>query len=361
MSDAITNTDLDATPRPRIVAEVVRQHVEQAAFFWAQRDTLMMADPPDMVAVAGIDKRLEANLDGIRIAGSDAWSFIFAAYEDFPQKGELFVFAWAACEQADPKRIAEAVEMGRQAADRAPGLVGALAWHKAQTIASLVRDWIGTHDAFKRYLGVSACIGHNVDPKQMLGRLVRDPDAGVRAAALRLAGTLKRTDLVGEMTYALDDADEAPRFWAAWALTQLGSGDLGSPALRKTAVSGGPDALTALRSAVKAAPDKDVRAWLGGLLKVPETAPLAVRGSGMLGDRTLLHWLIHQMRVPTLAAAAGSAFLELYPEAREDGQLFSVETSLLGQAFADHFDDDPPFLPVADKVKDWAKERKLLD
>ncbi|TIV74214.1 MAG: hypothetical protein E5V93_16590 [Mesorhizobium sp.] len=81
----------------------------------------------------------------------------------------------------------------------------------------------------------------------------------------------------------------------------------------------------------------------------------------MLGDRTLLHWLIHQMRVPTLAAAAGSAFLELYPEAHEDGQLFSVETSLLGQAFADHFDDDPPFLPVADKVKDWAKERKLLD
>lgn len=352
---------LAAMQRPLIVAEVVRQHAEQAAFLWGQRDTLMMADPPDMVAVAGVDKRLEANLDGLRIAADAAWPFIVEAYEDFPQKGELFLFAWMAIERNDANRIAEAVELGRGAGDGARGLVGALAWHKPGTIAPLVRDWIGAQDAFKRCLGVSACIGHDVDPKQMLSRLVRDPDACVRATSLHLAGTLRRTDLLAEMTDALDDAEEAPRLWAAWALAALGSGDLAGPSLRQVAVAGGPDATTALRAAIKAGPDKDVRAWLGGLLKAPETAPLAVRGSGMLGDRALLHWLIHQMRVPALAAAAGTAFLELYPEARDDGQLFSVEASLLGPAFTDHFDDDPPFLPVADKVKDWAKARNLLD
>ncbi|MFE0018414.1 HEAT repeat domain-containing protein [Mesorhizobium sp. NPDC059054] len=359
MSKTMWRADLNPTLRP-VVSDVVRQHVEQAAFLWAQRDTLMMAELPDLKAVAGVDKRLEANLDALRIAGSAGWPFILAAYEDFPQKGELFLFTWFAIEQADRKRIAEAVELGRQS-ENGRGVVGALIWHKPQTIGPLVRDWIGAQDAFQRFLGASACMGHKVDPKQMLARLVCDPDTRVRAVALRLAGTLRRTDLVAEIAACLDDIDEPPRLWACWALAELGSGDLATAGLRKVAVAGGPEAMIALRAAIKAAPDKDVRAWLVELLKSPETAPLAVRGSGMLGDRGLLHWLIRQMRVPALAAPAGAAFLELFTEAREDGRLFSIESSLLGQAFADHFDGDPPFLPVADNVKDWAKERNLLD
>ncbi|MER8433109.1 HEAT repeat domain-containing protein [Mesorhizobium caraganae] len=344
-----------------IVPVIVRQHADQAAFFWAQRDTLMMADPPDIPVVVSVDRRLEGNLDGLRIAGPAAWPFVVAAYEDFPEKGEMFLYAWMAIEQNDSRRLAKAVELGRKSQDDARGLVGALAWHRPETIAVEVRDWIGAQDAFRRFLGVSACLGHGVDPKQMLARLVHDPDARVRATSLRLAGKLKRTDLIHELAAALNNADELTRFWAAWALTELGSGDLASPELRKVAVGGSADAMTALRAAVKAAPDKDVRAWMGGLLKSPETAPLAVRGAGMLGDRNILHWLIHQMRDPSLARAAGVAFLELYPEAREDGRLFSVETARLGKSFADHFDDDPPYLPVADSVKDWAKIRNLLE
>ena len=58
----------------RIIPDVVREHVELAAFQWAQRDTLAHADPPAAPEViAGIDARLEANLDAIRIAGAAAW------------------------------------------------------------------------------------------------------------------------------------------------------------------------------------------------------------------------------------------------------------------------------------------------
>jgi uncharacterized protein (TIGR02270 family) len=355
MSAAPGKPKSEGAPERRMVADVVRQHAEQAAFFWAQRDTLMEDDPPDADVVAGVDRRLEANLDGLRIAGPPAWPFVVAAYEDFPEKGELFLYGWMAIEHNDGRRVAEAVEFGRQSGDDARGLVGALAWHEPMTIAPLVRDWIGTPDAFKRFLGVSACLGHDVDPRQMLVRLVRDPDARVRAASLHLAGKLKRADLVEDVRAALNGADEQPRFWAAWALTELGSGDLASPELRKVAVGGGPDAMVALRAVVKAEPDKDVRAWMGGLLKSPESAPLAVRGAGMLGDRTLLHWLIHQMRTPALAVPAGAAFLELFPEARLEDRLFSVEPEVLGDAFATYFEDNPPYLPVADRVKDWAK------
>lgn len=342
----------EGAPERRIVPDVVRQHAEQAAFFWAQRDTLMMDDPPDLHVVAGVDSRLEANLDGLRIAGQAAWPFIVAAYEDFPEKGELFLYAWLAIEQNDGLRVSEAVELGRRSEDDARGWVGALAWHKPGTIAPLVRNWIGAQDAFKRFLGVSACLEHGVDPKQMLARLFRDPDARVRAASFRLAGKLRRADLVKELRAALQDGEGQSRFWAAWALAELGSGDLAVPELRKVAVGGGPDAMTALRAAVRASPDKDVRAWMGGLLKSPETAPLAVRGAGMLGDRSLLHWLIHQMRNPALAAAAGGALLELFPEARE-ADLFTTEPSQIGQDFEDHFGDKVAKVPFADKVKAW--------
>ncbi|WP_027168484.1 HEAT repeat domain-containing protein [Mesorhizobium sp. WSM3224] len=340
-----------APDRP-VVPDVVRQHAEQAAFFWAQRDTLMLGDPPDLHVVAGVDRRLEANLDGLRIAGPAAWPFVVAAYKDFPEKGELFLYGWMSIEEDNDRRVAEAIELGRQSTDEARGLVGALAWHKPATIAPFVRDWIGAPDAFKRFLGVSACLGHNANPGQLLARLVRDPDMRVRAASLRLAGKLRRTDLVGELRAALEDGEEQPRFWAAWALTELGSGDLASPRLREAAVNGGPDALTALRAAIKAAPDQDVRSWMGGLLKSPKTAPLAVRGAGMLGDRTLLHWLIHQMRSPALAAAAGGALLELFPESRE-ADLFTTDPGQVDQAFSDHFGDQFARVPFADKVKAW--------
>ncbi|PLP58053.1 hypothetical protein CYK37_17770 [Mesorhizobium loti] len=356
----VVGKDTRLTPPSPIVPVIVRQHAEQAAFFWAQRDTLMMENPPDVGVIAGIDRRLEANLDGLRIAGAMAWPLIVAIHEDFPEKGELFLFCWMAIEQADKERIAQVVELGKTSTDDARGLVGALAWHSAEMVGPLVRDWIGAPEPFKRYLGVSACFEHGVDPRQLLTRLARDPDARVRTASLRLVGKLKRADLVDELVLALQDKDEKARFWSAWALTELGSGDLATPQLRKVATANGPQSLTALRAAIMAGSDKDVRAWLGGLLKQPETTALAVRGAGMLGDRTVLHWLIHQMRKPSLAAAAGAAFLELFPEARE-ADLFTTEPSQIGQAFGEYFGDEVAKVPFADKVKEWGRAKLPME
>lgn len=349
----------DIRVQEQILPNIVRQHVEQAAFFWAQRDMLAAQEPPDKKVIAGIDRRLEANLDALRIAGPAVWPFLIAAYEDFPEKGELFLYGWVAIEQTDGGRILEAVELGRTREDEARGLVGALAWHEAKAIGPLVRRWIASKDEFKRYLAVSACLDHGVDPKDLLTRLIRDPDMRVRAASLRLVGKLKRADLAREVVAALESRDEPVRLWSAWALAELGYAVQARPVLQKQVLANGPDALTALRAMVKIGPDKDVRAFMGGLLKSPDTAPLAVRGAGMLGDRTVLNWLIHQMRSPALAVAAGGALLELFPEAR-DADLFTLDPAEIGQAFEDNFGDFGPNVPVADRVMTWASAAALL-
>jgi uncharacterized protein (TIGR02270 family) len=344
-------TQILASPQ-RIAAEVVRQHVEQAAFLWAQRDTWSLEDPPDEAVIAEIGQRVEVNLDGLRIAGAAAWRFVDQQLEDFPDKGEFFVAGWLAIEHGDAKRVESAIEAARQAEERR-GLVGALSWHKPQKIGRLVRDWLGAHDAFKRYLGVAACAAHNVDPKQFLGRLVHDPDADTRALSLRLAGQLKRGDLTQEMAAALKSEDDAVRLWAGWALTELGSGDLARAELRKAATAGIPGALAALRASIKAGPEKEVRAWMGGLMKSVSTAPLAVRGIGMLGDRSILPWLIQRMKEPYVAVAACAAFLELFPEAREETKMFTIDPTELGPAFAKHFEDEVVSVAMPDRVEEW--------
>lgn len=348
------------TPPRLIATEVVRQHVEQAAFLWAQRDTWSLDDPPDEAVIAEIGQRVEVNLDGLRIAGIAAWPFADRQLEDFPDKGEFFVTGWMAIEQGDARRVESAMEAARQADERR-GMVGALSWHKPRKIGKLVRDWLGAHDAFRRYMGVAACMAHDVDPGKLLGRLVRDPDAGPRALSLRLAGRLKRADLAREMAAALEAEDEGVRLWAGWALTELGSGDLARAELRKAATAGGPDALAALRAAVKAGPEKDARAWLGGLMKSPDTAPVAVRGIGMLGDRSVLAWLIERMKEPTLAATAASSFLELFPAAREETKLFANDAAQIGPDFAEHFGDDQVTLLLSDKVGVWAETNAHSD
>lgn len=342
----------------RIAVEAVRQHVELVAFLWAQRDTLSLDDPADAETIREIDQRVEANLDGLRIAGLAAWPVIETVIEDFPEKGELFVAGWTAIEQSDLRRLDKAVALAAEL-DQPRGLVGALAWHTLAKIGPILRGWVEEHDGFKRYLGVAACVEHKVDPKQWLDRLVRDPDPRVRATALRLAGTLGRADLVTPMGEALNANDESVRLWAGWALTELGRGDLATAELRRAAVAGGPDALLALRGAIKAGPEKDVKAWMGGLMQAPATAPLAVRGVGMLGNRSVLAWLIERMREPSMAVAALAAFLDLFPEAREETKLFTVDSEELGPAFARHFENEVVRLAIPDKVENWGRDAHL--
>jgi len=109
-------------------------------------------------------------------------------------------------------------------------------------------------------------------------------------------------------------------------------------------------------------PDRDLRAWLSDLNGAPETRDVAVRAVGMLGDRGLLAWLIHQMRKPPLATSAARAFLELCPQARDVWEdLTSVEPAEHGAAFVEHFEDGMEPLPVAARVKDWAQRNRLVD
>ena len=81
---------------------------------------------------------------------------------------------------------------------------------------------------------------------------------------------------------------------------------------------------------------------------------------GCLGDRSILPWLVRQILTQALSVPSAAAFLELFPEARSNDELFSLEPDVLGPSFAVHVGDQIPLLPVGDRIEAWALKRKLL-
>ncbi|MBP9184677.1 MAG: hypothetical protein KBF78_16190 [Fuscovulum sp.] len=78
-----------------VLPHILRQHAEQAAFLWTVYDRALLspADHPEMdaAALADLVERLEAHLDGLRIAGAEGMKVAQALYAEYPEPGELFV------------------------------------------------------------------------------------------------------------------------------------------------------------------------------------------------------------------------------------------------------------------------------
>ncbi|MER8396001.1 hypothetical protein NKH10_29850 [Mesorhizobium sp. M1340] len=80
---------------PPILRDIVRQHAEMAAFLWMIYDHHMLHpdENPEMdeVRLARLIERLEAHLDGLRVAGDPGLKIAQERYEEFREAGELFV------------------------------------------------------------------------------------------------------------------------------------------------------------------------------------------------------------------------------------------------------------------------------
>ncbi|HWL56743.1 MAG TPA: hypothetical protein VNQ78_08725 [Paracoccus sp. (in: a-proteobacteria)] len=83
------------SPPAPVLPEILRQHAEQAAFLWTIYDHALLhpEDNPEMDAlrIARLLERLEAHLDGLRVAGPEGLRMAEARLAEYPEPGELFV------------------------------------------------------------------------------------------------------------------------------------------------------------------------------------------------------------------------------------------------------------------------------
>ena len=69
--------------------EVVEQHTEDASFLWLLRDDAVHAPNYNLQDLADLDERVEANIDGLRVAGDVGWEYCERGLEQ-EEPGEVF-------------------------------------------------------------------------------------------------------------------------------------------------------------------------------------------------------------------------------------------------------------------------------
>ncbi len=287
---------------------IVTQHAEEAAFLWILRDAAVRAPHYDLKDLAHLDGRVEAHLDGLRIAGPMGWERCVEqlAHEE---PGEVFAAAVLALESGDSAQIRRVYEVVGAAPETQRGLVSAFGWVDRAWWRGEIRDLLVAESPFWRRLGLAAAATQRVDPGPVLLESLQGESPMLRATALRVAGSLGRMDLLPVLQAQLTSDDDAVRFSAAWAATLLG--DRGAAPRQALAFveAGHPRfAAPALGVALRALPLNEGQQWLGHFARQPQTLRHAVVACGILGDPVNIPWLLEQMKIPEIARVAGESF-----------------------------------------------------
>jgi uncharacterized protein (TIGR02270 family) len=298
---------IDYRERP-VIDAIVEQHAEEAAFLWVQRDRA--TDEPHFARrhLARWDERVEAHVDGLRVAGDRGWEIARAQLDQHRGPGEMFAAGVLALGASFADRIDEMAALAAQKSETLHGFFGAIGWSEPATIAATVRRWHDSADPIERLLLLVACSVHRTDPGPRLATLLRDADERVRARALRLAGELGRAELVEEVARAIDDTAPEPAFWAAWSARLLGERARSAPALEAIAEADHLRRWIALEAVLRGSSLERSTQWVRRLNSDPAQRRLVTVALGHIGDPAAVPWLIARMSDPKLARVAGESF-----------------------------------------------------
>jgi len=297
---------LDAASTPSIIPDVVEQHAEEAAFLWCLRDAATEEPHYALRHLAALEERIEANIDGLRVAGEAGLSIAWAQLDQHGGPGELFVVATLSLESRNPTSLERALQFAESAPVSRRGLFGALGWVSRDALRGQVVAWLDDTSSFRRLVGVVACSLHRADLSSRMQQLLAD-EPTVRARALRLVGELGSMGVSEQVRVALNDDDEACRFWAAWSAGLLGDRTSAIPLLQNYATGGSVFKWRGLDLVVRLMDHDSAIAWIRHLGHDPVHGRLVVTGTGILGDPVAVPWLIQKMSDPALARVAGES------------------------------------------------------
>lgn len=290
-----------------IIPHIIDQHAEEAAFLWLLRSNAVSAPHYDLQDLTKLDDRVEAHLDGLRIAGDHGWE---VSLENMQAKepGEVFTAAVLALEGTDIERINQVYAAVGECPETVDGLVSALGWVDSKLLQGKVNGLLNSGEPFWRRVGIAACAAHRVDPGPYLEQAIADDDVQLRSRALRTAGELGRVGLLPAILEQLHQEDAAIRFWAAWAAVLLGNHGAARDALQAMVLQDAGHAEKALQVVLRVLKPDAANELLKQLALQAESGRLVVSGAGISCNPYYIPWLIEQMENPELARLSGEAF-----------------------------------------------------
>lgn len=288
------------------VHQVLEQHVDSASFLALIRDHAVRAPHYDLNHLSTLDNRIEAHLDGLRIAGPVAIETLLEQLNPNAQ-GEIFAATVLAFETANTSAMTRLAEHLRAHPDGARYMSAALGWLEWSRVEPWVEKLLGSPEALFRCIGLAACGIHRHDPGAALIAGLAHADAAVIAQAARTAGELRRRDLLPAIRAHRLHPDADARFWANWATAQMGDEEAVA-LLRQFAEQTGEFQYRALPVLLAWQPRDTSIAWIRQAMQQPQQRRMVIQAVGLLGDPVSVPWLIQQMRDIPNARVAGEAF-----------------------------------------------------
>ena len=294
-----------------IVSPVLWQHAVEAAALWARRDRAIGEPHFTLDDLAKLDTRVEANLDGLRIAEADTAS---AAWDVCQQElgsgdpSDVFGAAAMAFEDGGEQRIRKVTDVATKSYEASRPLVSALGRLPWEEASALVDRFLLAEDEALRRVAVAAAAVHRQDPGRAVADAIQQPEELLRARALRAVGELGRLDLLPAVRERVTEPVAGCRLAAAWSVVLMDGGKEGVEVLKRIVEANGPDLGRALQLAPRRMDRGQGKSWLLQLAERAETARSGVIGAGVLGVAELVPWLLEQMDVSELARVAGEAF-----------------------------------------------------
>lgn len=289
-----------------VIEEIVDLHFDEAAFLWAQRDSAARATNYYLPDLAFLDERVEAHIDGLRVAGDFGWELCEAGL-DAEDPGTLFTAAVIAFESGDRERMDLVVGESTQSREAFRAVVSGLGWMEKKKFNASITGLVGDKQRPYRRLGIAACGIRRINPRGYLDQATNSGDIFLRAIAFKTVGELKRMDLLPQLQEHFQHENQECRFQAARSALLLG--DASAMDTLSTFVHSQPRlTLPAMQVALRVADGQTTRQWLQALSKNPQARRGVLIGTGIAGDSAYMPMLIKQMANPALARAAGDAF-----------------------------------------------------
>jgi len=289
-----------------IITEIVDQYIDMVPFLWTQRNRAIDAPYYSLKDLSDLDDRLEAHIDGLRVAGDPGWDLCEAALEE-DDPGLVFAAGVLAFENFDGERIDTVVSQGSRSRANFQGMVSALGWLTDQQFSEVVASFLRANSNQYLRLAIAGCGIRRFDPGDALTQAVGSEDLFLRRRALIAVGELKRQDLLSELSRNRQHENYSCRLAAAISMLLLGDKSA-LDTIGQFVLAQSPFRVSSMKVALRAADLRTSQSWLKSLVAEPDTMRDMLIGAGITGDPVYVPTLIKCMDDPDLARVAGGAF-----------------------------------------------------
>lgn len=342
---------------PSEIEYVVFQHAELAAQLWTTRRFGATAPNWSLFELGRFDERIEANIDGLRVAGQAGWLACERLLDD-GEPGAAFPAAVLALEAKDRVRFGKLLKLAEAQPTGWAGLGSAMAWVSAGSLSGTAQALLNANVPSLYRLGLTACTMHRVDPGAALEHAIAQGDSKMRIRAMEAVGRVGRTAFLNAVLKAASDAQDEVRCWGAWSGVLLGDRGTALKALCEPCGGPSPHRLKALQLLLRAMEIGPAHDWLRTMVQEePKDPRLLIQSIGIVGDPYFVPWLMEQMGDLKLARLAGESFTfitgaDLALLDLESGPLEGVEFGPSDDPDAEDVEMDPDDgLPWPDQAK----------